>query len=100
MPRNTPLDPEIAREFAVRLVRLRHEAGLTQEQVALKAGISRVMYQNYERAWSDRDKRSPANPSLGTLIDLAWALGCDVKVLVDNLPLKHTSAAMPDISSR
>ncbi|MCL1899466.1 MAG: helix-turn-helix transcriptional regulator [Promicromonosporaceae bacterium] len=96
MPRNTPLDPELARALAERLKQLRWESGLTQEEVAHNAGLSRVMLQNYERGFSDRERKTPANPSLGTLVDLAWALDVDVKTLLADLPLKHTSAALPN----
>lgn len=48
---------------------------MTQEQLAERAGISRNQLQNIESGWSDRAKRTPANPRLNTIVALCAALG-------------------------
>ncbi|WP_093180273.1 helix-turn-helix domain-containing protein [Sanguibacter gelidistatuariae] len=63
----------------------RDAVGLTQEKAAERAGLSRNHYQLLESGLSDRAKKTPANPTLSTLIDLAHALGCKVGDLVDGL---------------
>lgn len=77
--------------FADRLRTFRKAAGLTQEQVAERAGISRNHYQLYESGLSDRAKNLPANPMLSTLLDLADALGCDITDIVKGLKRHHPS---------
>lgn len=62
--------------FALRLRALRHEAGLTQDVLAEKAGLSVTMVQNLERP-SDG-----GNPRLTTLFALADALKVDVSQLL------------------
>lgn len=63
-----------------RLLELRSARGLTQEAHA--AGIARNHYQLLERGINDRDKRSPANPTLSTLVGLSSALGMTADQLV------------------
>ena len=79
------LEVALAKALAQRLRTRRAEVELTQEQVALRAGISRNQYQLYESALSDRDKGTPANPTLTTLVDLARALDCPVDHLLKDL---------------
>jgi transcriptional regulator with XRE-family HTH domain len=70
--------PKRARQIATRLRGLREDAGLSQEQLAYAAGISRNHVQMLERGigtW--------VNPRLSTLYGLADALGCR---LADLLP--------------
>lgn len=62
--------------FAIRLRELRHEAGMTQDVLAERAGLSVTMIQNLERP-SDG-----GNPRLTTLWSLAEALGVSVGTLV------------------
>lgn len=62
--------------FALRLRELRHGAGLTQDVLAERAGLSVTMIQNLERP-SDG-----GNPRLTTLWALAGALGVPVSSLV------------------
>ncbi len=82
MPDETALERELALAFAGRLADLRRRAGLTQEKAAEKAGVSRNHYQLWESGLSDRKKRSPANPTLLNLVEIARALDCDVSDLV------------------
>lgn len=85
MARETVLEKALADALAQRLRELRATSELTQEQVALRAGISRNQYQLYESALSDRDKGTPANPTMTTLVELAHALGCTVEDIVRGL---------------
>jgi transcriptional regulator with XRE-family HTH domain len=64
--------------FALRLRELRKRAGLTQDQVAERSGLSVTMVQNLERP-SDG-----GNPRLTTLFALADALGVPPAELVSS----------------
>lgn len=64
-----------ARELGVLLQRHRIDAGLTQEDLAHKAGMTRTHYQQLERGWWKRD--APSNPSIKILIRLAQVLDVD-----------------------
>ncbi|MFB7878021.1 MULTISPECIES: helix-turn-helix transcriptional regulator [unclassified Nocardia] len=68
-----------------RLAALREARGLSQEEVAHAAGISRQHYQLLERGWGVRSTQSPANPRLSTLIALSKVLGTTVPDLVDEM---------------
>ncbi len=93
MPAEKPLTEAQARALASRLRRLREEAGLTQEQVAHGAGISRNHYQLLERGLSDRLHGSPSNPRLSTLISLSAVLQTTVpELLVDIFPARTDNA--------
>lgn len=85
VPEESSLEKELAEALAQRLRVRRAKVGLTQEQVALRAGISRNQYQLYEAALSDRAKDTPANPTLVTLVELSRALNCNVVDLVEDL---------------
>jgi len=62
-----PPVPAAQATFAACLVRLRKAAGLTQDQLAERSGISQAQISQLERGtWE---------PRLGTLISLARALG-------------------------
>lgn len=61
-----------ARDLGVRLQQLRMERGITQEDLAHRAGLTRTHYQQIERGWWKRDQ--PANPSLKVLVRLAQVL--------------------------
>lgn len=65
--------PELV-EFGQRLRDLRKAAGLTQEQLAMKAGL--------ERAYVSSAETGRRNATLTTLYQLASALGIDVSDLV------------------
>lgn len=63
--------------FARRVRALREEAGLTQDELALRAHLSVNTLQNIERV------AAPGNPRLTTLWALAAALGVPAASLVD-----------------
>lgn len=85
VPRESALESQLALALARRLRDQRDAVGLTQEKAAERAGLSRNHYQLLESGLSDRAKKTPANPTLSTLIDLAQALDCKVSDLVDGL---------------
>ncbi|WP_278264946.1 helix-turn-helix transcriptional regulator [Nocardia sp. AG03] len=68
-----------------RLATLREARGLSQEEVAHAAGISRQHYQLLEHGWGVRSTKAPANPRLSTLIALSKVLGTTVPDLVDEM---------------
>ena len=73
-----------ARALGLRLQKLRHRVGRTQERVAADAGLSRNHYQLLERGLSDRAHGTPSNPRLSTLIALSVALETSVaELLID-----------------
>ncbi|WP_336085315.1 helix-turn-helix domain-containing protein [Nocardia sp. SSK8] len=67
------------------LASLRVAKGLTQEEVALAAGISRQHYQLLEIGLRARNPRKPANPTLSTLLALSNVLGTPLPVLLDEV---------------
>lgn len=74
--------PARAQAFSDRLKHLRNMRGLTQEELANRAGISRSRLQLLE--WNRRDTRSkdgPANPTL----DVVWQLADALEVSVSDL---------------
>ncbi len=89
----TLLERELALAFADRLVELRKQAGLTQEKAAERAGVSRNHYQLWESGLSDRKKKSPANPTLLNLYELAEAFGVDITDVVAGLPRPRRATA-------
>ncbi len=64
------------------LAALRAARGLTQDDVANAAGMSKNHYQLLESGWSNRETKSPANPTMLTLIKVSEALGTTVPDLV------------------
>lgn len=64
-----------ARELGLSLQRHRLDAGLTQEDLAHKAGVTRTHYQQLERGWWKKD--APSNPSLKVLVRVAQVLGME-----------------------
>lgn len=67
------------RQLGVLLRARREELGLSQEDVALRAGMDRRHYQELEHGFSNSRTRTPANPRLLTLVNLATALEIDVE---------------------
>lgn len=65
--------PELAKQLGMTLQRLRVERGLSQEQVAYAAGVSRATYQKFERGEAQHEL--PANPSLRNTMAVAQVLG-------------------------
>ncbi len=59
-------------EFGHSLKRLRNARGLSQEQLAYAAGLSRYTYQKFEKGESMPG--APANPSLRNVMALAQVL--------------------------
>ena len=79
-----------AGQLATNLRRLRAEAGLSQEDVAYRSGLTRYTYQKYEKGESKPG--TPANPTIRTLLAMSQALGVS---LMDILPAK-----IPDLRLR
>jgi len=63
---------EYARALGIELQRQRIARGMTQEDLAHRAGVTRTHYQQIERGWWKQG--SPANPSVKVLAKLAQAL--------------------------
>lgn len=81
---------EYAQRVATELRRNRHRVGLSQEDVAYRAGMTRYTYQKYEKGESRPG--TPANPTLRAMLALSQVL--DVP-LEDLLP-----SAIPDLRTR
>ncbi len=74
-----------AQRLATSLRRARENAGLSQEQVAYRAGLTRYTYQKYEKGESRPG--SAANPTLRTLLALSQVLELSIEQLVpENAP--------------
>lgn len=82
---DSDLERRLAQRLGRRLADLRLSKGMTQEQVAHAAGVSRNHYQLMERGFSDRAKQRPANPRLSTLRGIAEVMGLSVTDLVGTL---------------
>lgn len=82
VPTPKPIDPEVAARFGQTLQSIRADSGLSQEEIAQRAGLSRNYYQLLEIGLSSRSNKTPANPSLAVLIDLAHALDVPLTRLV------------------
>lgn len=76
------LDARVAWKLGQRLRQARQDAGLTQEQAAHAAGISRNHLQVIEQGMSDRATRAPFNPHLSLLLNLCRAVQIDLAHLV------------------
>ncbi|MBA4246966.1 MAG: XRE family transcriptional regulator [Microbacterium sp.] len=77
-----------AAELGQRLNRARVAGGLSQEDVAYGAGLSRYTYQKFEKGESRPG--TPSNPHLRTLLAIAGALGIPPSELLPewNPPVK------------
>lgn len=74
-----------AQRLATALRRAREGAGLSQEQVAYRAGLTRYTYQKYEKGESRPGH--PANPTLRTVLAISQVLGVVVEDLIpDDVP--------------
>lgn len=71
---------EYALGIAVALQRERIRRGLSQEDVAYRAGLSRFTYQKYEKGESRPG--TPANPTLRSLLAISQALDVPLTVLL------------------
>lgn len=81
--RNESTDAEwaaYAQRLATALRRAREDAGLSQEQVAYRAGLTRYTYQKYEKGESRPG--TPANPTLRTMLALSQVLDVTVASLI------------------
>ena len=89
-PQPTDAWATYAVELGHRLQRRRLELGLSQEQVAYRAKLSRFTYQKYESGQSRPDL--PANPSLRSLIAIAQVLDSALESLLPD--------GAPDLTAR
>ena len=78
-----------AQGLGVRLRQLRLEAGLSQEEVASRANLSRFIYRQYESGESRRGE--PMNPALRSMIAIAQVFDVSIDTLLPRpLPdLRH-----------
>jgi transcriptional regulator with XRE-family HTH domain len=77
------LSPEAARALGLRLQKLRADFQWTQAEVAGLAGISRGHYRTLEMGHADYGDRSPSNPTMATLLELARVYRIDPKELIE-----------------
>lgn len=76
-----PKTAEFSRKLGKRLCHLREAYGLTQAQVARKAGLDETTYYRYEHGRSR--KTTPLNPKLNNLIALAAVFDMNVWELIN-----------------
>lgn len=91
--RNDRADAEwaaFAQRLATAIRRARKETGLSQEQAAYRAGLTRYTYQKYEKGESRPG--SPANPTLRTILAISQVLGVALEDLIPD--------EVPDLRSR
>lgn len=76
MAKRTRSEDEAWSDYAGRLAtglrRIRMKAGLSQEDVAYRSGLTRYTYQKYEKGESKPG--TPANPTIRTLLALSQTL--------------------------
>jgi transcriptional regulator with XRE-family HTH domain len=82
VPRGPEIDDAVAAALGRRIRLIRERADRPQDEVANEAGIERAHYQLLEYGLSDRKRKSPANPQLGTLLALARVLHVDPAQLI------------------
>ncbi len=80
VPRVPPEWTAYVTRLAERLRELRLERGLTQEDVAYAAGLSRATYQRYERP--EAGSGLPANPDLRYVMAIAQVLDVPIEDLL------------------
>ena len=76
------LDTVLSHALAECLRALRWESGLSQAEVAKRAGMNRNHYQLLESGLSDRARQSPSNPRLATLVAVCDVYGTTVPELI------------------
>nr|WP_290368285.1 helix-turn-helix domain-containing protein [Microbacterium sp. Bi98] len=69
-----------AQNLGVRLRQLRQEAGLSQEEVASRANLSRFIYRQYESGESRRGE--PMNPALRSIIAISQVFEVSIDALL------------------
>ncbi|WP_191090012.1 helix-turn-helix domain-containing protein [Nesterenkonia ebinurensis] len=84
--------PQQSRILGARLRAARSELGWSQEKVALQAGISLQHLSLLERGLSNGRTKSPANPRLGVLLNLAKALTIDIGHLIEPLRIDYSGS--------
>ncbi len=89
MAEPSPLEKDIASLFAKTIRERREELGMSQEEVAQKAGIDRNHYQLMEHARSDRKSNRPVNPQMFTLLRLAEALDTPLEELIEGISITY-----------
>jgi transcriptional regulator with XRE-family HTH domain len=82
-----PARGDYAQLFGARLRQLRAAADLSQRELAKRCGTSAEASSNFEAGNNA--------PTLGTLVRLAEALGCNVTELVEVLDRKPRSSSKP-----
>ncbi len=70
----TSADPAIARAFGQALVAMRREVNISQENLALLAGV--------DRSYMGKLERGQGAPNLAAVVRIAAALGCTATELV------------------
>lgn len=70
----TSADPAIARAFGQALVAMRREVNVSQENLALLAGV--------DRSYMGKLERGQGAPNLAAVVRIAAALGCTATELV------------------
>lgn len=81
---------DYVQRLATNLRRARDQAGLSQEDVAYRAGLTRYTYQKYEKGESRPG--TAANPTLRTVLTLSQVLGVPLLGLIPD--------GVPDLRSR
>lgn len=84
---------QLAANVAAQFKKYREKAGLTQADVAIKAGVTVETVARLERVLRGRESANP-NPSLETLARLAYAVG------VDPLALLREGGVVPQLADR
>ncbi|MEV8358485.1 helix-turn-helix transcriptional regulator [Microbacterium sp. NPDC076895] len=82
----------LATTLGTNIQRVRVERGLSQEQVAYAAGLSRYTFQKFEKGESMPG--TPANPSLRNILAIAQVLEVDIDSLLPD-PLPDLRAGRP-----
>jgi len=72
---------QFSKKLGLKLQKLRHASGLSQEKIAQAAGISAYTYQKFEKGESRPS--TPMNPRLFTLMSLANVYKMTVGDLLD-----------------
>lgn len=76
---------DYAAQLAANLRQHRSEAGLSQEDVAYRSGLTRYTYQKYEKGESKPG--TPANPTIRTLLAMSQTLGVELtQILPSDVP--------------
>lgn len=87
----TSADPAIARAFGVAVVNMRREAKISQENLALLAGV--------DRSYVGKLERGQGAPNLVAVVRIAAALECSAAELVrrfeEVLDSQRTQASQP-----